>query len=173
MRGLILVVALALAACASAYTPSSLTGGFEQRQVSEGVWRVTYNGNGYTTEETVQTYWLYRCAELALEQGYEGFQIISNVELTAAPEAGAVHAAYQSGARLTPVVESGFGKPYMVADIRLLHAPLPERARYAFDAQALKNFLEPYVTGELCGSNVCPHVHRYLFPGFPDARSGS
>jgi hypothetical protein len=152
-------VSIALAACASAYGPSTLTGGFEQRQLSEGVWRVTYNGNGYTTEETVQTYWLYRSAELALEQGYDGFQIISDVELIAAP-------APDADASLIPIVESGLGKPYMVADIRLLRAPLPEQGRYVFDAAALKAFLEPYVTGELCNSNVCPHVHRYLFPGF-------
>ncbi|MEQ1489906.1 MAG: hypothetical protein ABL932_05095 [Terricaulis sp.] len=150
-----LACALMLSACVSGYSPSSITGGFEQQQLSDTTWRVTYNGNGYTTEETVQTYWLYRSAEIAIEQGYDGFQIISDVELTALPD---------GEARILPAVESGLGKPYMVADIRLLRAPLPERGRYVFDARAMQTFLAPYVN-ELCNGNVCPHVHRYLFPG--------
>lgn len=158
-----LIGALALVACASSYGPSSMTGGFAERQLREGVWRVEYNGNGYTSEETVQTYWLYRSAELALEQGYDGFQIISNVELTALPD---------GEARIVPAVESGLGKPYMIADIQLLRAPLPPQGRHVFDARAMKAFLETYVT-ELCQGNVCPHVHRYLFPDFGAAPAPS
>lgn len=161
---LCLVCALMASACASAYAPSSLTGGFEQQRLSDTTWRVTYNGNGYTTEETVQTYWLYRSAEIAIQEGYDGFQIISDVELTALPD---------GEARIQPAVESGMGKPFMVADIRLLRAPLPERGRYVFDARAMRAFLAPYVN-ELCNGNVCPHVHRYLFPGeLPPAPSSS
>lgn len=154
-----LVCIVAVSACVSGYGPSSLTGGFEEQRLNDVTWRVTYNGNGYTTEETVQTYWLYRSAEITLEQGYDGFQIISDVELTSLPDAEA---------HIVPAVESGFGKPYMVADIRLLRAPLPEQGRHVFDARALRTFLAPFV-GDLCSGNVCPHVHRYLFPGFGQA----
>jgi hypothetical protein len=149
-----------VAACASPYAQGGITGGFEQRQLADGVWRVSYNANAYTSEETVQTYWLYRCAELTIEQGYDGFQILSNVQLTEGESEA-------DGASLTRVVQSGLdGKPYMVADIRLLRTPLPDRPRVVFDAVTLRAFLAPYVTGEMCGSNVCPHVHRYLFPDF-------
>lgn len=168
--------AFVLSACVSPYGPSTISGGFDQTQMREGVWRVSYYANAYTSEETVQTFWLYRCAEITLEQGYDGFQILSNVELTSAPGqfADATPALYRDGARLIPVVENGFdGKPYMVANIALLRAPLPDRPRVVFDAQALKSFLEPYVTGQRCNGNVCPHVHRYLFPGFGAAPSGS
>jgi hypothetical protein len=168
------VAAMALCGCVSAYAPSSISGGFDQRQVSEVVWRISYFGNAYTSVETVQTYWLYRCAEITLEQGYNGFQILSNVELTQSPSA--IPALFQQGdgARVIPIVESGLdGKPYMVANIMLLRAPLPDRPRVVFDANVLKTFLQPYVTGELCGGNVCPHVHRYLFPGFVSPEGNS
>jgi hypothetical protein len=162
MRALIHALALfALTGCASGYAPSSITGGFDQRQINETVWQVGYYGNGYTTDETVQTYWLHRSAELAIEQGYDGFQIVSNIELTSAGEG-------ESGAAiLVPIVERPMGgHPYMVGQIRLLRAPLPSQGRYVFDARVLRDFLAPYVRGERCGGNVCPHVHRYLFPGF-------
>src|SRR5262249_23098684 len=37
-------------------------------------------GNGYTTRESVQVYWLYRCAELAIEKGFTGFEILSDMQ---------------------------------------------------------------------------------------------
>lgn len=169
MRILALFAALTLCACASTYGDGtqSITGGFFQRQVGENVWQVEYSGNAYTTDETVQTYWLYRAAELTLEQGYDGFRINSRVELTRGP-ARVQPAQYRAGdAQLTRIVERGLdGKPFMVATITLLRAPLPDEPRRVFEARALRSFLDPLVNGEKCGGNVCPHVHRYLFPGF-------
>lgn len=169
MRITALFAAMALCACASTYGDGtqSITGGFFQRQISENVWQVEYSGNAYTTEETVQSYWLYRAAELTLEQGYDGFRIDSRVEL-AGRLANMQPAQYPAGeAQLTPIVQRGFdGKPFMIASITLLRAPLPDEPRRVFDARALRTFLDPLVNGEKCGGNVCPHVHRYLFPGF-------
>lgn len=168
----LLVLAAALTACASGYNSESITGGFSERQISENVWQIVYSGNGYTTDETVQTYWLYRSAQVASEHGYEGFRIANDIELTRARpgEAQLRPAVYREGdAVLAPVVERGLaGKPYMVGNIVLLHAPLANEPGRVFDARALEAFLAPYVTGQLCGGNVCPHVHRYLFPGFSD-----
>jgi hypothetical protein len=41
---------------------------------------VSFAGNGYTSRETVQVYWLYRCAQLALEKGFAGFEILSDMQ---------------------------------------------------------------------------------------------
>jgi hypothetical protein len=151
-----------LSACASAYAPEGITGGFHETQINGSDWRVTYFGNGYTSVETVQTYWLYRAASLTLEHGYDGFAILSPVTLTSSP-AG-------RGGLFLPVVDEGLsGKPYMVANIRMLHAPLPDMPGRVFNAATLKNFLEQYVTGPHCSGNVCPHVHRYLFRGFNES----
>jgi hypothetical protein len=70
---------VALAACATQYTPEGLTGGFDITELGQDVYRVKFSGNGYTTRETVQVYWLYRNAELDLEKGYAGFEILSNI----------------------------------------------------------------------------------------------
>ena len=41
--------------------------------------RVRFVGNGFTTRETAQVYWLNRCAELAADKGFAGFEILSDI----------------------------------------------------------------------------------------------
>jgi hypothetical protein len=80
IRALMLAVAAAvLTSCATPYQQSGLTGGAEVRELRPDVYRVTFQGNGYTTRETVQVYWLNRCAELAIEKGFAGFEILSDI----------------------------------------------------------------------------------------------
>lgn len=161
VAALVLVV---LPGCASDYVnaDSSWSGGFSTDQVSGAHWRVGYYGNGYTSNETVQTYWLYRAAQLALEQGFDGFGIIDD------PGVGGF------GPRADELVYEGVsGKPVISADVRLLKKPLPERPGMVFDAGALKAFLQPLVEGPAaskCSGNVCPHVPEYMFPGFGAAK---
>lgn len=142
---------LFMAGCATGYQPMSITGGFDESQIRDGIWRVVFSGNGYATRETVQTYWLYRCSELALEKGYDGFEIISNVNLASAGESGFVQVQLAE-------------KPAIGGTIRLLKAPIKVAPPKIFDARKLKEKLEPLVKGKSCGSNVCPHFHGYLLP---------
>jgi hypothetical protein len=74
-----------LSACATPYAQEGFTGGFEVKDLGQDVYRVRFQGNGYTSKETVQTYWLYRCAELALEQGFTGFEILSDMQFVMRP----------------------------------------------------------------------------------------
>src|SRR5205807_329950 len=85
MLRLFISVAMAavLCSCATKYEPSGLTGGFTSLELRPDVWRVSFSGNGHTTNETAQTYWLYRCAELALEKNYDGFEILSDMRFVA------------------------------------------------------------------------------------------
>jgi len=64
------------------------TGGFEVKDLGQDVYRVRFDGNGYTTRETVQTYWLYRCAQLAVEKGFTGFEILSDMQFVMRLPAG-------------------------------------------------------------------------------------
>jgi len=81
MRNLVLIVALAigLSACATAtpYQPLAKTnaqsGGYSETKVEDARWRVSFSGNSLTNRETVETYLLYRTAELTLAQGYDVF----------------------------------------------------------------------------------------------------
>ena len=71
--------AVALASCATPYADQGLLGGFDVKELRPDVFRVKFQGNGYTTRESIQVYWLYRCAELALEKGFAGFEILSDM----------------------------------------------------------------------------------------------
>ena len=52
-----------------------VTGGYSDRRLAEGVYRVTFAGNRLTSRETVESSLLLRAAELTVEQGYDWFEI--------------------------------------------------------------------------------------------------
>src|SRR5258708_3051522 len=73
-------VAVSLASCATPYAQSGLTGGFDVPELRPDVFRVSFQGNGYTSRETVQVYWLYPFPPPPLEKGFTGFEILSDME---------------------------------------------------------------------------------------------
>lgn len=79
MRMLALVaVAGLLAACATAtpYQPSQTAGyGFQEQTIENNRVRITFRGNTLTDRETVETYLLYRAAEVTLQGGKDYFVI--------------------------------------------------------------------------------------------------
>ncbi|XBQ16747.1 MAG: hypothetical protein ABL308_02470 [Oceanicaulis sp.] len=76
---LTLGAAATLAACA-APTPyqSAETGayGFNETAIENDRFLVSFNGNSLTDRETVETFLLYRAAELTLERGYDHFFVV-------------------------------------------------------------------------------------------------
>lgn len=172
LRCAALIVTLGLSACATEYGTESLWGGYDEAEVSPGVWTILFAGNGYTTRETVQAFWLYRAAELTMAHGYSGFEVVSDIHLVSAPGPMFGAAEADEPVRLIPVSEgttflpeggAPIDKPFLRARIRMLHSVLADPP-HVFDAAALKAALEPVVKGPLCGGNVCPHVHLYLRP---------
>lgn len=175
-----LTLLLLVAACATPYQESGLGGGFKQQEVESGIWRVTFNGNGHTTRETVQTYWLYRCAELAQEKGFDGFEVLSGVQFVGLRgrslqhERPLLHQVRGGSFIYVPMYSGPSNFPSLEADIRLLKKPFEPVAPRTFDAADLKATLEKYVKGDKCErSNVCPHVHRYVFPPGDGSAQGS
>lgn len=166
-----LLCAIILSSCATTYQSSGMTGGYEQRQLEGDIWRVAFSANARTTHETVQTYRLFRCAQLALEQQYDGFEILSNIQLSS-PEimpGGRVQIA-KAGPVFVPIyTPSNQGpKPSLQADIRLLKKPFSPVPPKVFDAAVLKASLEPHVMGQKCDKdNVCPHAHHYIYGTAP------
>jgi hypothetical protein len=84
-RTLLAAVAAALMAGACAtptpYQPigargTGASGGFSDVRVAADRYRVTFAGNSMTSRERVETYLLYRAAELTRERGYDGFTIV-------------------------------------------------------------------------------------------------
>jgi len=67
--------AFALAACATAtpYGPSDGRYGYSEQRIESDRYRVSFSGNSSTSRETVETFLLYRAAELTVENGYDHF----------------------------------------------------------------------------------------------------
>ena len=178
-----LLIALGIAACSTPYQATFLSGGYSEKQLEADVWRVEFDGNGFTTQETVQTYWLYRSAQLTLDKGYDGFEIVSSTSLVLSePPSIQIAAAAGGGAHYTyhpvyiPTYTGGDSGPKytVIGDIRLLKAPIQAKPPKMFDAAQLKSTLDPYVNGKKCDmGNVCAHVHRYLIPETETASANS
>lgn len=77
MRILLLTLATGLlAACATAtpYQPASTDRyGFQEQRIENNRVRITFRGNTLTDRDTVETYLLYRAAEVTLESGKDYF----------------------------------------------------------------------------------------------------
>lgn len=72
-RAALVGAAFVLTACATPYGQKGLTGGYTDVQIEPHIYKVTFDGNGKTSSDTVFNYWLYRCAELTKEKGYTFF----------------------------------------------------------------------------------------------------
>ncbi|MBN8727606.1 MAG: hypothetical protein J0H15_07865 [Xanthomonadales bacterium] len=157
-----------LSGCATTYQKSGFSGGFSELQLKGDIWRIRFAGNGYASYETVQTYWLNRCAELALQQGYDGFEILSDLRLTmhVSPEhmaAGADGARAEQAQMIFIPMDTG-PKPAIEADIKLLHGEITSMPPRLFNARKLKEALAPHVSDKKCAmGNVCPHPHDYIY----------
>jgi hypothetical protein len=80
--GLAAVLALTGCTTATPYQPlsaasSAARGGYSEVQLEADKWRVTFAGNTLTSRETVESYLLYRAAEVALAQGGTWFEIVN------------------------------------------------------------------------------------------------
>lgn len=60
-----------------AAAPGAQTGGgYSETRLEQDRWRVEFKGNTETPRETVETYLLYRAAELTAAQGYDWFEAV-------------------------------------------------------------------------------------------------
>lgn len=77
-----LVLAAGLSACATPtpYQPRApgraSSAGYSELRVEPDRWRVTFQGNSLTSRETVESYLLFRAAELTVQQGRDWFAIV-------------------------------------------------------------------------------------------------
>jgi hypothetical protein len=56
--------------------PGQSAGGFSEVRVEANRWRVTFAGNSVTSRQTVESYLLFRAAELTTQQGYDWFSLV-------------------------------------------------------------------------------------------------
>ncbi len=74
-RSAVLVAAMVLSGCATVtpYQPAERGYGYAEQRIEKNRFRVSFTGNSETPKRTVQTYLLYRAAELTLQSGYDYF----------------------------------------------------------------------------------------------------
>lgn len=74
------IAALAiLGACATATPYQAATNsyqGYTDQQIESNRWSISFAGNSLTDRKTVETYLLYRAAELTTQQGYSYFELV-------------------------------------------------------------------------------------------------
>lgn len=81
ITALLLASVFVLAACATP-TPYQASGtgtgsyGYSEQAIERDRYRITFSGNSITDRETVETYLLYRAAELTRERGYDHFTVV-------------------------------------------------------------------------------------------------
>ena len=71
------VLILGLCGCATTYQKDGFTGGYSDMKLGKDLFQISFRGNGYTGSGRVQNFFLRRCAELTIEQGYEYFAFVN------------------------------------------------------------------------------------------------
>ncbi|MEM7493756.1 MAG: hypothetical protein AAF296_10260 [Pseudomonadota bacterium] len=51
--------------------------GYANQQIESNRWQVSFSGNSLTERKTVETYLLYRAAELTSQQGFDHFRVVT------------------------------------------------------------------------------------------------
>jgi hypothetical protein len=143
--------ALLLAACATAYQSTGFTGGFRDTQLAPYVFRVSFSGNAFTSNDRVQDFALLRAAELTLANNARYFGVISATDqsrrdtyispgssYTTGTASGYGNTAYYSGTTTytAPQVQPYY-KPCVGMMIRTFKSK-PEGG-FAFDANFIRN----------------------------------
>ena len=78
ITGLFALALLGACATATTYKPQvNSDGGYDDQQIENNRWAVSFVGNSLTDRQTVETYLLYRSAELTQQNGFDNFQIVS------------------------------------------------------------------------------------------------
>lgn len=164
MRTLALAaVAGLLAACATptAYQPSENTGyGFHEQTIEGNRVRITFRGNTLTDRETVETYLLYRAAEVTLQNGKDYF-VVSNRDTEAHSRLqaegfgrsryGFSYWAYRPFGGWSPWYDPFWDEPSRyrevtryeaIAEIAMFNGPKPANDAAAFDAREVQANLQ-------------------------------
>lgn len=167
----LLIGAALLSGCATPtpYHAASMTDpahadGYHEVRLEPERWRVVFAGNSLTSRETVETYLLYRAAELTLDQGYDWFQAVErdtqeHVTLSVRELVGALDPVWEPRWRYAYGARAGWRawdrhSPEPVFDLRRVTAyeaigevvmrrgAKPADDPRAFDAHAVKASLE-------------------------------
>lgn len=170
----VVALSVTLAACETAtpYQPlqkgSPTAGGYSELRIEADRWRVSFRGNYQTSRDVVETYLLYRAADLTVSQGYDWFEPVDHhtdkkVEVDPGPYGGfgfGYGYGYGWGGgpywrRFGYAWGPYWGDPYWggdvsekynaAAEIVMGHGPKPAGDRRAMDAREVMNNLRGHL----------------------------
>jgi hypothetical protein len=72
--------AVLLVSCETPYSSNGFLGGYSDTALAPDVYRISFKGNGYTSNERTQDFAVLRAAELTLSHGYRYFQVINETQ---------------------------------------------------------------------------------------------
>lgn len=153
------IAALMLSGCVTAtpYQPASKhtsAEGYSEQRLEDDRWRVTFSGNDVTSRQTVDSYMLYRAAELTLGSGYDWFETVdrsTDAQVTdwGSDYYGGWYGPYDGGywnPHWTYDNDWAAGTAYQVqANIIMHHGPKPKINPHAFDAREVIAHVGPHV----------------------------
>jgi hypothetical protein len=163
MASLVWLAAVAAVGCATPYQQSSFRGGYSDTRIDSNTVMVSFKGNGFTGRQTVESYLLYRCAQLTLNDGYDYFVLASeNTEskhgssstpstFTSTTSASAIatgNSAYgqaQTFGTLNPGHTFTHTKYGGEAVIKMFKGKKPADDPRAYDAHEVKQYLGPQI----------------------------
>lgn len=132
-NGLLGLITLCLISCATPYqkvTAFTMSGGYYDEKLPTGEYKVGFGGNGYTSTTLAMDYTLLRCANIAIENNKDFFEIVQG-----------------GGGRKDDAYWNGYGISYAskpsVEYIIRLHDSEPEKPEgKVFNAVDTKNLIK-------------------------------
>jgi hypothetical protein len=172
MRLLGFGLALVLAGCATStpYAPADNGGdGYSSVQIEDDRFRVTFEGNASTSRETVESYLLYRAAEITKANGGDYFLVVSrDTERTDEYRTTGFGDPFYRDPFFYPYAGFYYGRGFGTmssttrelpeysaqAEIIVREGETPDDNPHAFDADEIINYLGPRIRrpGEEAGS---------------------
>ncbi|WP_346862847.1 CC0125/CC1285 family lipoprotein [uncultured Draconibacterium sp.] len=136
------LIGLLFSSCATHYNVSGFRGGYSEVKLNDGIYDVSFKGNGVTSEETIHRYFLYRCTEIALENNCRYF-IMYDKDLGSVVSSTGMAGNIDSYGRVQMSANT-VSKAYGNGTIKLL-SEKPEEDIIVYDAKELKRSLEQYI----------------------------
>lgn len=159
-------IAVLLSACATA-TPYQAAAtdyyGFQEQRIEANRVRITFRGNSLTDRDTVETYLLYRAAEVTLESGKDYFVVAdrdteSHTHLMGIgspyPRFGFEYMYFSRARGWAPWYDPFWDEPMSyreitryeaVAEIAMFNGPKPANDANAFDAREVQANLQSHI----------------------------
>ena len=160
----------ALSACATPYQAKGFRGGYSDTRIDSNTAMVSYRANAHTDRQTVQSYLIYRCAQVTVGDGYDYFVLTSGdteavhgtISTPGTYSSTTTASAFASGnatfgnAQTFGTVNPGqtitYTKYVASAVIKMFKDTKPADDPQAYNAHEVIQYMGPEITGEPAAS---------------------